>query len=156
VFDLPPGTGDVALSLAQKLKVSGAVMVTTPQEVALQDVYKSVSMCEKLNIPILGVVENMSYFIDSAGVKHALFGEGGGQRIAEFAKAPLIGQVPLEPKVREWGDKGTPVVQALPASESARAFARIADTLIAQRHFARHGGDKAPSTSGPRRLKIVR
>jgi ATP-binding protein involved in chromosome partitioning len=159
VFDLPPGTGDVALSLAQKMKVTGAVIVTTPQEVALQDVYKSVSMCEKLNLPILGVVENMSYFIDSAGVTHHLFGEGGGQLIADFAKAPLLGQIPLEPKVREWGDKGTPIVQAMPSSESARAFARIADTLtelIAQRHFARQGGDKAPTTSGPRRLKIVR
>ncbi len=159
VLDLPPGTGDVALSLAQKMKVTGAVIVTTPQEVALQDVYKSVSMCEKLNIPILGVVENMSYFVDSAGVKQHLFGEGGGQRIAEFAKAPLLGQVPLEPTVREWGDKGTPVVQAQPASASARAFAEIAETLtelIARRHFERQGGDKAPSASGPRRLKVVR
>jgi ATP-binding protein involved in chromosome partitioning len=159
VMDLPPGTGDVALSLAQKMKVTGAVIVTTPQEVALQDVYKSVSMCEKLNVAILGVVENMSYFIDSAGVKHHLFGEGGGQRIAEFAKAPLLGQIPLEPKVREWGDKGTPIVQAHPSSDSAQAFTRIAESLtelIAQRHFQRHGGSKAPATSGPRRLKIVR
>jgi ATP-binding protein involved in chromosome partitioning len=159
VVDLPPGTGDVALSLAQKMKVTGAVIVTTPQEVALQDVYKGVSMCEKLNIPVLGVVENMSYFIDSAGVKHHLFGEGGGKRIAEFAKAPLLGEVPLEPKVREWGDNGTPVVQAMPQSSSAQAFSRIADSLteiIARRHFERHGGAKAPTTSGPRRLKIVR
>jgi ATP-binding protein involved in chromosome partitioning len=159
IVDLPPGTGDVALSLAQKMKVTGALIVTTPQEVALQDVYKGVSMCEKLNVPVLGVVENMSYFIDSVGVKHYLFGEGGGQRIAEFAKAPLLGQIPLEPKVREWGDNGTPVVQAVPQSESAQAFVRIADALteiIAKRHFERRGGEKAPSTSGPRRLKIVR
>jgi ATP-binding protein involved in chromosome partitioning len=159
VMDLPPGTGDVALSIAQKLKVTGAIVVTTPQEVALQDVYKSVSMCEKLNIPILGVVENMSFFIDSAGMKHHLFGEGGGQRIAEFAKAPLLGQIPLEPKVREWGDNGTPIVQAAPTSESALALSRIADkltALVAQRHFERQGGQKAPGTSGPRRLKIVR
>ncbi|HEX6241213.1 MAG TPA: Mrp/NBP35 family ATP-binding protein [Polyangiales bacterium] len=159
VVDLPPGTGDVALSLAQKMKVTGAIIVTTPQEVALQDVYKGVSMCEKLNISVLGVVENMSFFIDSAGVKHHLFGEGGGKRVAEFAKAPLLGEIPLEPKVREWGDNGTPVVQALPQSESAQAFARIADRvteIIARRHFERHGGAKAPSTSGPRRLKIVR
>jgi ATP-binding protein involved in chromosome partitioning len=159
VLDLPPGTGDVALSLAQKMKVTGAVIVTTPQEVALQDVYKSVSMCEKLNLPILGVVENMSYFIDPAGLKHHLFGEGGGQRVAEFAKAPLLGHIPLEPKVREWGDNGTPIVQAVPNSESALSFARIADkltALIAQRHFERNGGEKVPSTSGPRRLKIVR
>jgi ATP-binding protein involved in chromosome partitioning len=159
IVDLPPGTGDVALSLAQKMKVTGAVIVTTPQEVALQDVYKGVSMCEKLNVPVLGVVENMSFFIDSAGVKHYLFGEGGGQRIAEFAKAPLLGQIPLEPKVREWGDNGTPVVQAVPQSDAAQAFTRIADSLteiIAKRHFERRGGEKAPSTSGPRRLKIVR
>jgi ATP-binding protein involved in chromosome partitioning len=159
VVDLPPGTGDVALSLAQKMKVTGAVIVTTPQEVALQDVYKGVSMCEKLNVPVLGVVENMSFFIDTAGVKHHLFGEGGGQRIAEFAKAPLLGQIPLEPKVREWGDNGTPIVQAVPQSESAHAFTRIADALteiIARRHFERRGGEKAPSTTGPRRLKIVR
>jgi ATP-binding protein involved in chromosome partitioning len=159
IVDLPPGTGDVALSLAQKMKVTGALIVTTPQEVALQDVYKGVSMCEKLNIPVLGVVENMSYFLDSAGVKHHLFGEGGGQRIAEFAKAPLLGQIPLEPKVREWGDAGTPIVQAVPQSESALAFAHVADSLteiIARRHFERQGGDKMPGTSGPRRLKIVR
>ncbi|MBZ0121832.1 MAG: P-loop NTPase, partial [Sandaracinaceae bacterium] len=87
VLDLPPGTGDVALTMAQKLKVTGAVMVTTPQEVALQDVYKAVSMCGKLAIPILGVVENMSHFVDSAGVRHELFGAGGGQKIAELAQA---------------------------------------------------------------------
>ncbi len=159
IMDLPPGTGDVALSLAQKLKVTGAVIVTTPQEVALQDVYKSVSMCEKLNLPILGVVENMSFFIDSAGVRHTLFGEGGGERIAEFAKAPLLGQVPLEPKVREWGDLGTPIVQAAPDSDSARAFADIANKLtgiVAQRHFERSGGHKAPAATGPRRLKVLR
>ncbi len=159
VLDLPPGTGDVALSLAQKMKVTGCVIVTTPQEVALQDVYKGVSMCEKLNLPILGIVENMSYFIDPAGLKHTLFGEGGGQRVAEFAKAPLLGQIPLEPKVREWGDNGTPIVQAIPTSESALAITSISDKLtaiIAQRHFERQGGDKVPSASGPRRLKIVR
>lgn len=159
VLDLPPGTGDVALTLAQKVKVTGAVIVTTPQEVALQDVYKSVSMCDKLSIPILGVVENMSFFIDSAGVKHELFGKGGGQLIADFAKAPLLGQVPLEASVREWGDKGTPIVQAAPNSDSAKAFIAIADALaarIAVEHFQRSGGTKAPASSGPTRLKIVR
>ena len=94
--------------------MTGAVMVTTPQAVATDDVYKSVSMCKKVNIPILGVVENMSWFIDSAGVRHELFGKGGGAAVAEFAGAPLLGQVPLDPSVREWGDKGTPVVQAAP------------------------------------------
>src|SRR5688500_7539778 len=114
VLDLPPGTGDVALSLSQRVGVSGAVMVTTPQPVATDDVFKSVSMCRKVNVPILGVVENMSWFVDSAGVKHELFGKGGGQAVADFAKAPLLAQIPIDATVREWGDKGTPVVQAAP------------------------------------------
>lgn len=159
VLDLPPGTGDVALTLAQAVKVSGVVMVTTPQEVALQDVYKSVSMCEKLSLPILGVVETMSYFIDPAGVRHELFGAGGGRKIADFAKAPLLGQIPMETAVREWGDKGTPIVQASPDAASSRAYMHVADELttrIAIDAFQRSGGTKAPPSSGPTRLKILR
>ena len=159
VLDLPPGTGDVALTLAQKLKITGAVIVTTPQEVALQDVYKSVSMCQKLNVPILGVIENMSHFVDSAGVTHELFGSGGGQKIAEFAEAPLFGQIPIDPKVREWGDQGTPVVQAAPSSPSGQAFSAVADALaerVAMEHFERAGGDEAPEGEGPKRLRILR
>jgi ATP-binding protein involved in chromosome partitioning len=155
IIDSPPGTGDVALTLA----ITGAIIVTTPQEVALQDVYKSVSMCQKLNIPILGVIENMSHFLDSAGVKHELFGRGGGEKIAEFAKAPLFGQVPLDAEVREWGDQGTPVVQAAPASAAGQAFAKVADALaerIAKEHFGRSGGDAAPEGEGPKRLRILR
>ena len=90
LLDLPPGTGDVALTLSQKLRSSGAVIVTTPQEVALQDVYKSVSMAEKVGIPVLGVVENESYFVcDGCEKRHELFGSGGGRKIAEFSRAPL-------------------------------------------------------------------
>ncbi len=129
-LDLPPGTGDVALTLSQRVKATGAVMVTTPQAVATDDVYKSVSMCKKVNIEILGVVENMSWFIDTAGVRHELFGKGGGQAVADFAEAPLLGQIPLEPSVREWGDKGTPVVQAAPSSEASKAFAAVAERVI--------------------------
>jgi ATP-binding protein involved in chromosome partitioning len=159
VLDLPPGTGDVALSLMQRLKTTGAVVVTTPQEVALQDVYKSVSMCKKLNVPLLGVVENMSYFVDPTGQKHAIFGEGGGQKIAEFAGAPLLAQIPLDPTVRQWGDDGTPLVQAAPDHPTSRAFLELAERLtvnIALDAFERSGGQRAPDTSGPRRLKIVR
>jgi ATP-binding protein involved in chromosome partitioning len=158
-MDLPPGTGDVALTLAQSVKLTGAVVVTTPQEVALVDVYKAVSMLGKLSVPVLGVVENMSYFVDSAGVRHDLFGVGGGQKVADEAKAPLLGQVPIEQIVREWGDKGTPVVQAAPQSASARAFADIAEKLavrIAIEHWKRTGGAKAPAADGPTRLRIVR
>ena len=159
IIDAPPGTGDVALTLAQKLRLTGAIIVTTPQEVALQDVYKSVSMCQKLNVPVLGVVENMSHFIDSAGVKHELFGSGGGEKVSEFAGAPLFGHVPIDPQVREWGDQGTPIVQAAPASAAGHAFAKVADALaerVATEHFARGGGETAPEGEGPKRLRILR
>lgn len=130
LLDLPPGTGDVALTLSQRVKVTGAVVVTTPQQVATDDVFKSVSMCQKVNIPVLGVVENMSYFVDPAGLTHELFGKGGGQAVADFAHAPLLGQVPIDPSVREWGDKGTPVVQAAPTSSIAEAFMAVAERLV--------------------------
>jgi len=159
IIDSPPGTGDVALTLAQKLSITGAIIVTTPQEVALQDVYKSVSMCQKLSVPILGIVENMSHFIDSVGVKHELFGSGGGEKIAEFAEAPLLGQVPIDAQVREWGDQGTPIVQAAPASTAGQAFAAVADALaerVAKEHFGRGGSDAAPEGEGPKRLRILR
>jgi ATP-binding protein involved in chromosome partitioning len=157
ILDLPPGTGDVALTLSQQVKVTGAVIVTTPQEVALMDVYKSISMCQKLHIPILGVVENMSWFVDPAGNRHEIFGRGGGQKAAEYAKAPLLGQIPMDPLVREWGDNGTPVVQAQPHSAVAKAFKALAETLsdrITTELNAAYGGT-AP-VEGPKRLKIVR
>lgn len=163
VLDLPPGTGDVALTLSQSLRATGAVIVTTPQPVATDDVFKSVSMCEKVNIPILGVVENMSYFIDSAGVKHELFGKGGGQAVAEFAKAPLLGQIPIDQSIREWGDKGTPVVQAAPASAIARAFVEVAERLtdvIAARHGSNDDAgpliDRSGGVGGKRRLPVTK
>ena len=132
VLDLPPGTGDVALTLSQQVKVTGAVIVTTPQPVATDDVFKSVAMCQKVNIPVLGVVENMSFFVDSAGVRHELFGSGGGAAVASFANAPLLGQVPMEQSIRECGDKGTPIVQAAPSSAAAQVFAAIAERLVEQ------------------------
>jgi ATP-binding protein involved in chromosome partitioning len=130
ILDLPPGTGDVALTLSQRIRSTGAVIVTTPQPVATDDVYKAVSMCKKVNIPVLGVVENMSYFVDSAGVRHDIFGKGGGQSIADFAEAPLLGQVAIEQKVREAGDAGTPIVQGAPDSAAAQSFMKIAEALV--------------------------
>lgn len=141
LLDLPPGTGDIALTLSQKVRASGAVMVTTPQEVALADVYKSVSMCQKVGIPITGVVENESYFLcDGCEKRHEIFGSGGGQKIADAAGAPLLGQIPLDPSVRKWGDAGTPVVQAAPGSEIAKAFVAVAERLI-ERANAENAGD---------------
>jgi ATP-binding protein involved in chromosome partitioning len=145
------------LTLSQQVKVTGAVIVTTPQEVALIDVYKSISMCQKLSIPILGVVENMSWFIDPAGNKHEIFGRGGGEKAAEHAKAPLLGQIPMDSLVREWGDNGTPVVQAQPNSSVAKSFKLLAEQLsdkITVELNAAYGGS-APA-EGPKRLKIVR
>ena len=165
LLDLPPGTGDVALTLSQQVKVTGAVVVTTPQPVATDDVYKSVSMCQKVNIPVIGVIENMSYFIDSAGVRHELFGKGGGQAVADFAGAPLLGQVPIDQSVREWGDKGTPVVQAAPASAIARSFVelgeRLADVVAARRDAgeANEAGpviDRSGGQGGRRRLPVTK
>ncbi len=131
LLDLPPGTGDVALTLSQKVRSNGSVIVTTPQEVALQDVYKSVSMNQKVGIPITGVIENESYFIcDGCDKRHELFGSGGGQKVAEMAGAPLLGQLPLDPQVRQWGDAGTPVVQAAPRSAVAQAFLEISRKLV--------------------------
>jgi ATP-binding protein involved in chromosome partitioning len=159
LLDLPPGTGDVALTLSQRVKVTGAVVVTTPQQVATDDVFKSVSMCQKVNIPVLGVVENMSYFIDPAGLKHELFGKGGGQAVADFAHAPLLGQVPIDQSVREWGDKGTPVVQAAPTSSVGLVFAEIAERLVGL--IAEKAADEAPLIDrsggvGRKRLPITK
>jgi ATP-binding protein involved in chromosome partitioning len=130
ILDLPPGTGDIVLTISQKMRTTGAVVVTTPQEVALQDVYKSVSMAQKVGITLLGVVENESYFVcDGCQKRHEIFGTGGGQKIADFAAAPLLGQIPMEPAIREWGDAGTPVVQAAPESNVARSFVEVAERL---------------------------
>jgi ATP-binding protein involved in chromosome partitioning len=164
VLDLPPGTGDVALTLSQRASVTGAVMVTTPQPVATDDVYKSVSMCAKVNIPILGVVENMAWFVDTAGVKHELFGKGGGQAVADFAGSPLLGQIPIDQSVREWGDKGTPVVQAAPESSIAKAFFDVADKLaeVVAAKADELGEDAGPvidrsgGSGGKRRLPVTK
>jgi ATP-binding protein involved in chromosome partitioning len=147
ILDLPPGTGDIALTLAQRVRSSGAVVVTTPQEVALQDVYKSLSMAAKVGIPVLGIVENESYFLcDGCEKRHEIFGKGGGAKAAEYAQAPLFGQVPLELSVREWGDAGTPLVEAAPSSASSRAFASIAERLV----------ERLDQLSGPSAVSIDR
>lgn len=160
-LDLPPGTGDVALTISQKLRTTGAAIVTTPQEVALQDVYKSVSMAQKVGIPLLGVVENESYFVcDGCSKRHELFGAGGGQRVAEFAEAPLLGQIPIVPAIREWGDAGTPIVQAAPESDAARAFTEVAERLAARvsaQDLASSGGLRIDRSGGVNRhLPIMR
>jgi ATP-binding protein involved in chromosome partitioning len=127
---MPPGTGDAQLTMAQQVPLKGAVIVSTPQDLALIDARRGIAMFKRVNVPVLGIVENMSWFVDTAGVKHELFGKGGGQAVADFANAPLLAQLPIDQTVREWGDKGTPVVQAAPDSSIGQAFMKLADSVI--------------------------
>jgi ATP-binding protein involved in chromosome partitioning len=126
VIDLPPGTGDVQLSLAQMLPMSGAVIVTTPQEISLQDVRKALNMWEKVKVPALGVVENMSWFTGDDGKQYRIFGEGGGELLARKFNTKVLAQAPLVPAVREGGDEGRPIVVRMPDSESALIFRTLA------------------------------
>ena len=123
VVDLPPGTGDASLSLSQLIPLSGVVIVTTPQDVALQDVAKGMAMFKQLEVPIIGVIENMSYFVcPNCSEKHEIFGHGGGERIAKTFGVPFLGQIPLQMNVRTGGDDGQPVVMADPESPAAKAL----------------------------------
>ena len=127
VFDMPPGTGDAQLSLSQVLPLSGVVMVTTPQDVALLDVRKAIGMFQRLNVPILGIVENMSTFAcPHCGQHTAIFGEAGGQRLADEYGVPLLARLPLDPETRVGGDEGTPITVRRPDSPQARAFRDLA------------------------------
>lgn len=131
LVDLPPGTGDIQLTLAQKIPVAGAVVVTTPQDVATLDARKALRMFEKVSIPVLGLVENMAQHVCSnCGHTEHLFGEGGGQKMATEYGVPLLGSLPLERKIREQGDAGAPVVVAAPDSAAAMAYRDVARRLV--------------------------
>lgn len=130
VYDMPPGTGDIQLTLAQTVPLTGAVVVTTPQAVSLSDVRKSISMLKKVNVDILGIVENMSYFIaPDTGKTYEIFGEGGGKILAEENNCELLGKIPIDPRIRIGGDKGTPIVYEMPDSEYAKTFIEISQKL---------------------------
>ena len=130
IVDLPPGTGDAQLSLVQGTHVSGAVIVTTPQEVAVGDALRGAKMFERVGVPVLGVVENMSGFTDpETGRRFELFSSGGGQRLADEISAPLLGTVPLQPHLAALADAGEPILVAQPDSPAARSLRDIADTL---------------------------
>jgi ATP-binding protein involved in chromosome partitioning len=134
VLDLPPGTGDIQLTIVQTVALSGAVIVTTPQEVALIDARKAATMFEKVNVPVLGLIENMSYFVSpSDGKRFDIFGSGGGEREAKRLRVPLLGQVPIDIATREGGDRGIPVTaedrQSAVAAEFATIAGKIRETL---------------------------
>jgi ATP-binding protein involved in chromosome partitioning len=133
VVDLPPGTGDVALSMAQSVPMAGAVVVTTPQGVSVSDVRKAVGMFRQLNIPVLGVIENMSYFVcGHCQERTEIFGHGGGRRMAEEMQIPFLGEVPIDTRVRAGGDEGEPIVASAPDTPAARAFLDVASRVAAQ------------------------
>jgi ATP-binding protein involved in chromosome partitioning len=131
VVDMPPGTGDVQLSLAQLVPVQGAVLVTTPQEVSLADVRRALRMFEQVAVPVLGVVENMSYFVppDMPEKRYEIFGKGGGRKLSDQYGVPFLGEVPLGMEVREAGDTGTPVVISQPDSPQSKAFRAVAEEV---------------------------
>jgi len=134
VIDLPPGTGDIQLTLVQTVPLTGAVVVSTPQAVALADARKAVKMFENVHVPVLGVVENMAYFTppDLPDRRYYLFGEAGAQRLAAELGVPVLGEVPIEQAAREAGDLGTPIVLAEPESASATAFTAMAERVVAE------------------------
>lgn len=133
IVDMPPGTGDVQLSLAQLVPVQGAVLVTTPQEVSLSDVRRAVKMFEQVNVPVLGIIENMSYFIaPDTGNKYEIFGRGGGQKLCDEYGLNFLGEVPMGMEVREGGDSGVPVVVSFPDSLQSKAFDKVAEEVARQ------------------------
>ena len=130
VLDLPPGTGDIQLTVVQTVALSGAVIVTTPQEVALIDARKASSMFVKVNVPVLGIIENMSYFLSpSDGKRYDIFGSGGGEREAARLRVPLLGAIPLDIETREAGDRGLPVILEKPDHPVSKVFEKIAEEL---------------------------
>ncbi|MCP9449970.1 MAG: Mrp/NBP35 family ATP-binding protein [Nitrospira sp.] len=152
LIDLPPGTGDVQLSLSQMVPLSGAVTVTTPQEVALHDVRKGMAMFQKVNVPLLGIIENMSYFVcGHCGERTEIFSHGGGERAAEKLGVPFLGRIPIDPAIREGGDSGHPIVVTDPTSPQAAAFRDIARKLIDELE-----GDKKSGPSIDSLLKKIK
>ena len=132
LVDLPPGTGDAQLSLCQTVPLDGGVIVTTPQEASLGVVRKGIAMFEKVNVPILGIVENMSYFVAPGGERVEIFGHGGGKAEAERRKIPFLGEIPIYTNIRLGGDSGVPVTASHPEGEEAGAFIALGRALRAK------------------------
>lgn len=145
IVDMPPGTGDVALSLSQTVPVAGAVLVTTPQKVSLADTRRAIAMYRKLNIPAIGLIENMSHFVcPGCGTDHDLFGHGGGEALAAEMSVPFLGGIPLYGGVRVGGDAGVPIVESEPDSPPARAIAAAAERVAQQISISAHSRRTIP------------
>lgn len=130
IYDLPPGTGDIQLTLVQTIPLSGAIIVTTPQEVSLIDAKKGLKMFHKVNVPVYGIVENMSYFIaPDTGNRYDIFGSGGGEKLSKELDTAFLGGIPIDPRIREGGDSGKPIVVDLPEIEESKIIIKIAEKL---------------------------
>ncbi|MER3421325.1 MAG: hypothetical protein C4290_12755 [Chloroflexota bacterium] len=141
IVDLPPGTSDASMSLAQDVPVAGAVIVSTPQEVALEDATKAVSMFEKLGVPVFGIIENMSYFLcPNCSTRHEIFGHGGARNAADELGIDFLGEIPLDMSVRSGSDDGKPIVAVAPESPAARAFIAIAERVAAKLSVLQYAG----------------
>jgi ATP-binding protein involved in chromosome partitioning len=150
LIDLPPGTGDAQLSISQLVPLSGAVVVTTPQEVALHDSRKGLVMFQKVNVPLLGIIENMSYYVcGKCGERTEIFSHGGGERAAEKLGVPFLGRIPIDPAIRVGGDAGMPIVVGDPASPQTKAFLDIASAIVAQL------ADKSCDTDAPKPIETL-
>jgi ATP-binding protein involved in chromosome partitioning len=132
VIDLPPGTGDAQLTLTQTAPLSGAVIVTTPQDVSLIDARKGLEMFNQVNVPVLGIVENMSFFMGEDGKRYEIFRHGGGRKLAAAAEVPFLGEIPIDPKIAECGDDGDPIVHKYPDSTIAKSYLALATTVSEQ------------------------
>src|SRR5437773_1526638 len=132
VIDLPPGTGDAQLTMTQTVRLSGAVIVTTPQDVSLIDARKGLEMFRQVRVPVLGIIENMSYFIGEDGKRYEIFRHGGGKKLASAAGVVLLGEIPIDPRVAECGDTGDPIVHKYPDSSVAKAYLALATTVAQQ------------------------
>jgi ATP-binding protein involved in chromosome partitioning len=141
VIDLPPGTGDAQLTLTQTCPLTGAVIVTTPQDVSLLDARKGLEMFRQVRVPVLGIVENMSYFVGDDGKRYEIFRHGGGQKLATEANVNFLGEIPIDPRVAECGDSGEPIVSKYPDSPVAKAYRELAVTVVRGLEEADTGGE---------------
>ena len=130
LFDMPPGTGDIQLTLSQTIPLTGAIIVTTPQEISLADARKGYIMFQKVNVPTIGIIENMSYYQNPDGSREYIFGKDGGKKMSEEFKVKLLGEIPINTKIRLGGDDGKPIVIGEPDSDAAKIFTEISKVII--------------------------
>jgi ATP-binding protein involved in chromosome partitioning len=129
IVDMPPGTGDTQLTFAQEIRMDGVIIISTPQEIALQDVKRGIRMFDKLKVKILGLIDNMSHFVGDDGKKYAIFGEGGVKRTANEFKKDFLGEIPIDPEIGKQGDLGSPIVESKPEHEISKIYLKLAEKI---------------------------